>query len=138
MFRLNRLLKREDRMKTATTTESRPTADHAPRQEFVSPEVNIFETNDGYLLEAEMPGVAKDGLEITLEGTEMTITGRRKKEAVPGEALFREARLADFRRVFELDPAIDTSKIAAKIDQGVLILTLPKSERVKPRKIAVD
>ena len=138
MFKLNHLLKREDRMKTATTTDPRTTADHTPRQEFVSPEVNIFEANDGYLLEAEMPGVAKDGLEITLEGTEMTITGHRRKEVVPGEALFREARLADFRRVFELDPAIDTAKIAAKIDQGVLTVTLPKSERVKPRRIAVD
>ena len=50
----------------------------------------------------------------------------------------RESRVADFRRVFELDPAIDTSKINAKMDQGVLTLTLPKSEKVKPRKIKVD
>ena len=52
--------------------------------------------------------------------------------------LFRERRVADYRRVFELDPAVDTAKVSAKMDQGVLTLTLPKSEGVKPRKIAVD
>ena len=105
---------------------------------FVSPQVNIFETKDGYVLEAEMPGVNKEGLEITLEGTEITITGHRQVEPLPGNALFRESEEADYRRVFELDPAIDTSKVSARMEQGVLTLTLPKSERVKPRKITVD
>ena len=100
--------------------------------------MNIFETKDGYVLEAEMPGVNKEGLEITLEGTELTLVGRRHTEPVPGLPLFRESTQADYRRVFELDPAIDTGKVGAKMDQGVLTLTLPKSERVKPRKIAVD
>lgn len=106
--------------------------------EFVTPEVNIFETAEGYILEAEMPGVSKEGLEITLEGTEITIIGHRHHEPVPGEALFRESYPADFRRVFELDPAIDTSRISARMDQGVLTLTLPKAEKVKPRRISVD
>jgi HSP20 family protein len=100
--------------------------------------VNIVETRDGYVLEAEMPGVSKEGLEITLEGNEITIVGHRNNEVVSGTPLFRERALADYRRVFELDPAIDTARIAAKMDQGVLSLTLPKSERVKPRRIAVD
>jgi len=100
--------------------------------------VNIFETKDGYVLEAEMPGVNKQGLEITLENNELTLVGHRDNESFPGEPLFRERRLADYRRVFELDPAIDTGKISAKMDQGVLTLTLPKSEKVKPRKIRVD
>lgn len=85
-----------------------------------------------------MPGVNKDGLEITLEGNEITIVGHRKVEPLPGQSLFRESHNAYFQRVFELDPAIDTSRISAKMDQGVLTLTLPKSEKVKPRKIAVD
>jgi len=106
--------------------------------EFITPEVNIYENVEGYLIEAEMPGVNKDGLEITLEGAEITIVGRRGNEVAPGEALLRERQLADFRRVFELDPAIDTTKINAKMNQGVLTLTLPKSERVKPRRITVS
>ena len=118
--------------------ETRATNDRPVRQEFVAPEVNIYETKDGYVLEAEMPGVNKDGLEITLEGNEITIVGHRVDEPVNGETLFRESRQVDYRRVFELDPAIDTSKVSAKMEQGVLTLTLPKSERVKPRKIAVD
>jgi HSP20 family protein len=125
-------------MNTTVQKDARPRQERVAQQEYVLPEVNIFETKDGYLLEAEMPGVNKDGLEITLEGNEIALLGHRQAEATRGEPLFCERRLADYRRVFELDPAIDTSKISAKMDQGVLSLTLPKSERVKPRKISVD
>ena len=107
-------------------------------EEFVSPAVNIFETKDGYVLEVEMPGVNKQGLEITLEGNEVTIIGRRQAEAAPGTALFRESSAQGYRRVFELDPAINREKISAVVEQGVLVLTLPKSEGVKPRRIAVS
>lgn len=85
-----------------------------------------------------MPGVNKEGLEIMLEGNEITLVGHRNQDWPTGEALFRESNTADFRRVFELDPAIDTSKISARMDQGVLTLSLPKSEKVKPRQIKVD
>ena len=54
-----------------------------------------------------------------------------------GTLLYRESRSLDYRRVFEIDSSIDTGKITAKIDQGVLKLHLPKSEAVKPRRIAV-
>ena len=121
------------------TTLENQTANNRPvREEYIAPNVNIFETKDGYVMQAEMPGVNKDGLEITLEGTEITITGRRNPETVPGETLFRERGSADYRRVFELDPAIDTAKISAKMEQGILTLTLPKSEKEKPRRIKVD
>jgi len=123
-------------MKAITQRDNRTTDDR--RVEFVAPEVNIFETKDGYVLEAEMPGVNKDGLEITLERSEITITGRRHLEPVSGTPLFRESRQVDYRRVFDLDPAIDTNGISARMDQGVLTLTLPKSEQVRPRKISVD
>jgi HSP20 family protein len=125
-------------MKATVQTEPRRATDARPELEYLSPGVNIFETSDGYVLEAEMPGVTKEGLEITLEGNEITIVGRRMDETAPGEPLFRERALADYRRVFELDPAIDTGRIAAKMDQGLLTLTLPKSEKVKPRRIKGD
>ena len=109
-----------------------------PERRFVAPEVNIFETKDDYVLESEMPGVSKDGLEITLEGNILTIVGHRSDPTPPGEAVYRESRPLDYRRVFELDPAIDGDKISARVDQGVLTLTLPKAERVKPRKISIS
>jgi len=112
-------------------------ANPAAERRYLAPEVNIFETKDAYVLEAEMPGVSKDGLEITLEGSVLTLVGHRSDETPTGEAVYRESRPVDYRRVFELDPAIDADKINARVDQGVLTLTLPKAERVKPRKIAV-
>jgi len=121
-----------------TTVENRTGNERAARVEYLAPAVNIVETKEGYVLEAEMPGVGKDGLGITLEGTEITITGRRNAESASGQPLIRERQTADFRRVFELDPAIDTAKVAARMEQGLLTLVLPKSERVKPRKISVD
>lgn len=119
-------------------TKEQPVMNTTRNVEYVSPEVNIFETQDGYVLEAEMPGVNKDGLEITLENNQLTLLGHRNLQAPSGSPLFRESHQADFRRVFELDPAIDTSRISARMEQGILTLALPKSEKVKPRKIKVD
>ncbi len=107
------------------------------QQAWFSPEVNIFETPEGYMLEGEMPGVTKDGLEITLEGNTLTIVGHRKETDFGANPVYRESRSGSFRRVFELDPAIDSSKINAKMEQGVLKLHLPKAEKIKPRKIQV-
>lgn len=126
-------------MKTALQSETHPTTpDHAQHTQYVVPDVNIYETPGGYELEAELPGVNKDGLEITLEGNEITIVGRRAHDVVSGGTLFRERHGADYRRVFHLDPVIDTTRILARMNQGVLFLTLPKSEAVKPRKIVVS
>lgn len=127
-------------MKGTLQKENRTTAPEQQTQprSYIVPECNIYETQDGYLLEAEMPGVGKDGLEITLENNEITIIGRRGHEHIQGELLIRESEVADFRRVFVLDPAIDTARISARMDQGVLKMTLPKAEKVKPRKITVD
>jgi HSP20 family protein len=107
------------------------------RVAYATPPANILETNEGYLLEAEMPGVAKDGIEVTVENGELVILGRRGDKDLPGTALYRESRPLDYRRVFDLDPSIDTSKITARMEQGVLFLTLPKAEEVKPRRIQV-
>jgi HSP20 family protein len=121
-----------------TTLERNKPERTTSRVEYVLPAVNIREDKDAYVLEADMPGVNKDSLEITLEGSELTLVGRRLQETAPGLALLQEQRQADYRRVFEIDPAINTSGITAHMSQGLLILTLPKSEQVKPRKITVN
>lgn len=121
---------------TRTTPEPSP----APRRA-VAPLVNITETKEGYTLEAEVPGVSKDGVEVTVEDNELTIVGRRQRTDTKEhkeQSLYRESDDADYRRVFELDAAIDATKITAKVDQGVLTIHLPFSERVKPRKITVS
>ena len=104
---------------------------------YLVPQVNIAETKDSLILEAEMPGVSKEGLEVLLEGNELTIVGRRQTGVPGAEPVYRESSPRDFRREFVLDPSIDTSKLGATIDQGVLKVTLPKTEKVKPRKIQV-
>ncbi len=120
---------------TLSRPESQTTANG--RVNYLTPLANILETTDGYVLEAEMPGVSREGLEITVENGELTIHGKRLPIEKKGEELYRESRAWDYRRSFELDPSIDAGKISAKIEQGVLRLHLPKSESVKPRKISV-
>lgn len=106
-------------------------------EQFITPAATVLENGDGYTLEVEMPGVSKETLEMWVENNELTILGRRSMAAVEGTLLHRESRSENFRRTFELDPSIDAEKITAKIDQGVISLTLPKAEQVKPRKISV-
>ena len=124
---------------TITKTDKRPVTENQQTQQrgYVSPRVNITETKDGYVLEAEMPGVNKEGLEISLEGNELTLVGRRSEQGDGLDLIYRETSNRDYRRAFALDPAIDTTKIEAKMENGVLRLHLPKAEKVKPRKIAV-
>jgi HSP20 family protein len=105
---------------------------------FVVPPANISEAQNEYLLELDMPGVNKDGLHVTVENNELTIIGRRQMDAPAGELCYCESGLADYRRVFELGPDIDTTKIRAEIKSGVLKLHLPKSERAKPKRIEVQ
>ena len=107
-------------------------------EQFVAPTASVVEEADGYLLQVEMPGVDKEGLEISLEDNELTIIGRRSLPTVDGTLIHRESRQEDFRRRFELDPSIDGNKIKAKVEQGILTLTLPKAEHVKPKKIIVS
>ncbi len=121
-----------------TLTRENPTGDRALAEQFVAPPSRLIETGDGYILEVEMPGVNKEGLDISVESNELTITGRRSFPAVEGTLTHRESRPENFRRTFELDPSIDGNKISARIDQGLATLTLPKAEHVKPRKITVS
>jgi HSP20 family protein len=112
--------------------------DRTQTEQFVVPSASVIETADGYRLEVEMPGVNKDGLEISFENNELTLLGRRSLPAVEGTLIHHESRPENYRRVFDLDPSIDANKISAKIDQGLVTLTLPKADHVKPRKIAVS
>jgi len=125
-------------MNTALQTQNqsqRP--ERQDQRDFVIPPANISGSDNEYLLEVEMPGVDKSGLEITVEGNELTIVGRRKTETPAGELYYSDWPQADYKCVFEFGPDVDTAKINAQVDQGVLRLRLPKSEKAKPRKIQI-
>jgi HSP20 family protein len=115
------------------STENRPES-----PQFATPIVDIESTPEGYVLHAEMPGVNKDGIEVTVENGDLILIGRRQPLEVSGELVHRESRPNDFRRVYELDPSIDTARITARIEAGVLTVNLPKAERVKPRRIELE
>src|ERR1700745_3943927 len=111
-----------------TLTRENRDADRTQTDQFIVPPSSVIEGSDGYTLEVEMPGVNKDGLDISVENNELTIVGRRSVPAVAGMLLHRESRLENFRRTFELDPSIDANRISARVDQGLVTLTLPKAE----------
>jgi len=107
-------------------------------ESYLLPLANIIEKRDEFVIEAEMPGVNRSGLEITLEEHTLTLVGWRDTVMPPGQALYIESKPASFRRVFEIAPTIDGGRIEAHLDQGLLSLRLPKAESVKPRKISVS
>ena len=121
-----------------TLTRETRESDRGQAEQFITPPSSVTEIADGYMLEIEMPGVKKDGLDISFENNELTIIGRRSLPRVEGTLIHRESRPENFRRLFELDPSIDAEKISAKIGQGLVTLTLPKAEHVKPRRITVS
>ena len=121
-----------------TLTRETRESDRQQAEQFIMAPAGVTEISDGYTLEIEMPGVKKDGIEISVENNELTVIGRRSLPTVEGTLIHRESRPENFRRVYEIDPSIDADKISAKIDQGLVTLTLPKAEHVKPRKITVS
>ena len=105
----------------------------------LKPAYEIKETADAYGVTVYLPGVAKEGLELTAEDGQFRLVGRRAWQQPEGwTALYRESADAAYELVFTHDNAIDADKIAAELRDGVLRLSLPKHEAVKPRKIAVS
>jgi HSP20 family protein len=124
-------------MNTLVRENRSSNGDRQATEQFITPAATVLENTDGYTLEVEMPGLSKENLEMWVENNELTILGRRSTSPVEGTLIHRESRSENFRRSFELDPSIDAGKISAKIEQGVVTLTLPKAEQLKPRKITV-
>lgn len=103
-----------------------------------TPSYNISENDNAFAVVVQLPGVAKDGLEVTANDGELTIVGRREWHA-PAEwtALHRESEKNDYELTLAYSDNIDAEKISAELKNGVVTLTLPKAEAAKPRKIAV-
>ena len=103
------------------------------------PPMNLWEDDDNFYAEAEMPGLKLDDIQITVtQGDQLTISGERKPHADDNCAWHRqECGYGRFTRTVTLPAIVDVDKIEAGYDAGVLTLTLPKSEKAKPRRIAV-
>jgi HSP20 family protein len=105
----------------------------------VKPAYEIKETPEAWGVTVYLPGVARDGLEVTAEEGEVRIVGRRAWTPPEGWAsLHRETAGAPYQLVLTHDDALDADKIGAELRDGVLTVTLAKKEAVKPRKIAVN
>jgi len=103
------------------------------------PLYEVKETEEGWGLQIDLPGVAKDGLEFTAEEGLISIRGSRAWKAPAGwTTLYRESNDAPYELVLRHDHSIDAEKIHAELADGVLRVSLPKAETVKPRKIAVN
>ncbi|HEU4344010.1 MAG TPA: Hsp20/alpha crystallin family protein [Candidatus Binatia bacterium] len=123
----------------ATTTGKQATTGREgtrAQERYIQPPVDIYETPDGLVLLADLPGVAQSDLQVRLEDNILTIQGKAK-HAVMAEPVYREFELVNFFRQFELSDGVDQEKIAARLRNGVLMLELPKAEKAKPRQIPI-
>ncbi|WP_437185316.1 Hsp20/alpha crystallin family protein [Planctomicrobium sp. SH668] len=112
-------------------------AEGAPRW-VRTPPIDIFETDEGLVLRADLPGVDVDGLELQVQDNRLTLLGRVNSPA-PENALLihQEYHEGDFLRSFILSDDVDHERISAKLSQGVLEVLLPRTPRTEPRKISV-
>jgi HSP20 family molecular chaperone IbpA len=122
----------------AVKNESRPATEQKRQPVVMTPPVDIYETEEGILLLADMPGVPKENLDVHVDKNMLTIKGEIG-DIVPKDInpLYVEFNGKAFERAFTLGPDVDVSKIEASMNAGVLKIFLPKSEEVKPRKIEV-
>ena len=103
------------------------------------PAVNVWQQDDEVFVEAEAPGLKSEDLEISVIGNALTLKGRRP-DAPPEKAVFhrRERGVGEFQRVLRLPVEVDGDKVQARLTDGVLLVTLPKAEAAKPRRIPVS
>jgi HSP20 family protein len=103
------------------------------------PAINIWTNEDGQLISAEMPGVHPGDIDIDVTGDALSISGERKPDEVAKDAYFhrRERSYGSFSRTIQLPFMIDTNKVEAKFQNGVLLISLPRAEADKPKKITI-
>jgi HSP20 family protein len=121
----------------AHSAATEPTASRA--EPFQTPFIDIHEGPDGLVLEADLPGVAQDKVSIQLEDNVLTLQAE-VESPVPGveaRLLHEEYRRGNYQRSFILSDEVDRERISAKLQNGVLRLTLPKAERARTRRIEI-
>lgn len=120
------------------TTACNTGAENKAATPAIKPLYEVKETADAFGLVVQLPGVAKEGLSITAEADTLTIRGERGWKRPAGwTSLYRESSDLAYELVLEHDNSVDVDKIHAELRDGVLRVSLPKTEARKPRKITV-
>jgi HSP20 family molecular chaperone IbpA len=124
-------------MNLLTKKDPRASIQTAPRRTII-PRHDLEETPDAFIITAYVPGVDRSELETSVDNETLTVFARRTWTP-PSDwtAVYRETPLADYRLVLELDHRVKRDAVRAELNQGVLTLTLPKAEAVKPRRIEI-
>jgi len=107
-------------------------------ERFLIPATDIYETEKEIALVADMPGVKKENLKVLIKNDELLIEGKVEPWSKEEKLLYSEIYHYNYKRSFILSDTIDKNKICAKIDNGVLYITLPKEEKVLPREIPIS
>lgn len=123
---------------TPAPTTTNPVSNDRERRTFV-PQVDILEVADGIVLYADLPGLAEDQLDVTVERNLLTIRGRVSEIVPEGyEPIHQEYGVGDYERAFTLSNEVDRDGISASLVNGVLRLHLPKTRETAPRRIVVS
>lgn len=103
------------------------------------PRYDVSESEDAFKIQVVMPGVGREGVDVSIEGESLNITGTRTMTAPEGwRPLRRELPEGDYKLNFRLNVPVNEAKITAHVEAGILDLTLPKADEVKPRKIKIQ
>ncbi len=103
-----------------------------------SPALDVYQDKEHFTVVAELPGFAKDAIEISLHQGALTISGERKSEVAGKEGARSERSFGRFSRTVTLPAAVDADKVRASFQDGILKVELPKAEEAKPKQIEVS
>lgn len=123
-----------------TARAQMPNESSVPRLLF-NPPIDIYETTDGLVLYADLPGVSADGLDLQVQDNRLALFGRvtrKPTEVNDAEVVHQEYKIGDYLRSFILSDEVDHDRITARLNNGVLRVELPRAKRTEPRRIEVS
>ncbi len=123
----------------ATESAPPPPNEYPIDQVVFNPPIDIFETAEGLVLQADLPGVATDSLELQIQDNKLSLFGKVSL-SVPSDArlIHQEYQVGHFLRSFILSDEVDHERISAKLNQGVLEVVLPRHSKPEPRRIQIQ
>ncbi len=108
-------------------------------QNYISPEVNIYENDTEFVLIADMPGVSRDRIKVKIDEDSLIMFGQIDyANEINRDYILNEREIGNYYRLFKISDSVDRGKIEAKFDNGQLVVTLPKQDKIKPRTIDIN